>query len=73
MLNPEEYAKIIKRADPDYIEIKAYMFVGSSRDRLTLDNMPSNKDVRDFAESIANLCNREVIDSAHESRVVLIS
>ncbi len=73
MLNPEEYADIINRTDPDYIEIKAYMFVGSSRDRLTLNNMPSNKEVKDFAESIANLCNREVIDSAHESRVVLIS
>lgn len=73
MLNPEEYAKIINRTDPDFIEIKAYMFVGSSRDRLTFENMPSNLEVKNFAESIANLCNREVIDSAHESRVVLIS
>lgn len=73
MLNPKEYADIINRTDPDFIEIKAYMFVGSSRDRLTFENMPSNLEVKNFAESIANLCNREVIDSAHESRVVLIS
>lgn len=73
MLNPEEYADIINRTEPDFIEIKAYMYVGSSRERLTLDNMPSNQDVKNFAESIANLCDREVIDSALESRVVLIS
>lgn len=72
MQMPEEYAKIIKKTDPDFIEIKAYMYVGSSRDRLTFDNMPSNREVLEFAESIAHLCDREVIDSAHESRVVLI-
>ena len=69
---PEEYAKIITKTDPDFIEIKAYMFVGSSRDRLTFDNMPSNKEVLEFAETIASLCGRKVKDHAHESRVVLI-
>jgi tRNA wybutosine-synthesizing protein 1 len=73
MLNPHEYADIIKTTNPDFIEIKAYMFVGSSRDRLTFENMPSNKEVYSFAESIANLCDREIIDSSFESRVVLIS
>jgi len=73
MLKPEEYAEIIKKTDPDFIEIKAYMYVGSSRDRLTLDNMPSNQEVNDFARSIAELCDREVVDHAYESRVALIS
>ncbi len=73
MLNPQEYAEIIKRSDPDFIEIKAYMYVGSSRDRLKLDNMPSNNNVKSFAESVAELCGRELVDESLESRVVLLS
>ena len=52
MEQPEEYAKLIKKADPDYVEIKAYMCVGSSRERLTLDNMPTFDEVTEFAKKI---------------------
>ena len=41
MTNPEKYAELIKKASPDFVEIKAYMCVGSSRHRLTPDNMPT--------------------------------
>ncbi|MDD3985207.1 MAG: 4-demethylwyosine synthase TYW1 [Methanobacterium sp.] len=73
MKNPEEYADIIKKSNPDFIEIKAYMYVGSSRDRLLLENMPSFNDVQNFAESIGRLCDREIVNSASESRVVLLA
>ncbi|HMK54330.1 MAG TPA: 4-demethylwyosine synthase TYW1 [Methanobacteriaceae archaeon] len=72
MLNPQEYADIISRSNPDYVEIKAYMYVGSSRDRLNLDNMPSYEDVKNFAGSIANLCGKKIVDEAFESRVLLL-
>ncbi len=73
MTNPEEYARIIQRADPDFVEIKAYMYVGSSRERLKLDNMPKFRDVCSFAQSIASLCGRKIVDHAFESRVVLLA
>jgi len=73
MKNPEEYADIIKKSNPDFIEIKAYMYVGSSRNRLLLENMPSLNDVKNFAESIGRLCDREIVNSASESRVVLLA
>jgi len=73
MKNPEEYADIIKKSNPDFIEIKAYMYVGSSRNRLLLENMPSLNDVKSFAESIGRLCDREIVNSASESRVVLLA
>ena len=73
MLKPEEYAEIIKKSNPDFIEIKAYMYVGNSRKRLELGNMPRHREVREFAESIAELCGREIVDEARESRVVLLS
>ncbi len=73
MTRPEEYARIIERSDPDFVEIKAYMYVGSSRDRLTFDNMPRSKDLESFAQEIASLCGREIVDKSSESRVVLLS
>lgn len=73
MMDPEGYADIIRRSNPDFIEIKAYMYVGSSRERLTLENMPSNHEIYSFAESVAELCDREIVNSAFESRVVLLS
>ncbi len=66
------YAKLIKRGNPDFVEIKAYMYVGNSRKRLTFENMPRNQDIRDFAGSIAELCGREIVNESHESRVVLL-
>ena len=72
MENPEEYAKLIQKADPDFVEVKAYMCVGSSRDRLTLDNMPTFDEVADFATKIGNECGREIVNESEISRVVLL-
>lgn len=72
MTHPEEYARLIERSNPDFVEIKAYMYVGNSRKRLQFSNMPRNQDIRDFASSIAELCNREIVNESRESRVVLL-
>jgi tRNA wybutosine-synthesizing protein 1 len=72
MENPEEYGKLIKKADPDYVEVKAYMFVGSSRERLTLDNMPKFNEVKDFAKKIGDACGKEIVNESEVSRVVLL-
>ena len=72
MNNPEKYASLINKANPDYIEIKAYMYVGSSRERLTLKNMPRFNEVKEFAEKISAECGREIINESEVSRVVLI-
>lgn len=72
MEQPEEYAKLIKKADPDYVEVKAYMCVGSSRERLTLDNMPTFDEVKSFAEKIGNECGKEIVNESRTSRVVLL-
>lgn len=73
MGNPEEYGKLIEKADPDFVEIKAYMCVGSSRDRLTLDNMPTFAEIKEFAKKIGESCNREIVNESEISRVVLLS
>jgi len=73
MRDPKGYAKLLSRASPDHVEVKAFMFVGGSRDRLTMDNMPSHDTVRDFAKAIASEISYELADEKRESRVVLLS
>ncbi|WP_295615698.1 4-demethylwyosine synthase TYW1 [uncultured Methanobrevibacter sp.] len=72
MINTDGYAELINKANPKFVEVKAYMFVGSSRQRLSLDNMPSNQDVRDFAQEIANKTGRKITKESQVSRVVLL-
>ncbi|MFH1402969.1 MAG: 4-demethylwyosine synthase TYW1 [Candidatus Altiarchaeota archaeon] len=73
MTGANEYAKLIEKAQPDYVEAKAYMFVGASRNRLTLDNMPSNPEVMDFAAQIAGETGYIIKDRKEDSRVVLLA
>jgi len=73
MGNVEGYAKLIEKANPTYVEPKAYMHVGFSRLRLGYENMPSHKEVREFALQLANATGYRVIDESEESRVVLLS
>lgn len=72
MISPEDYGKLIEKADPNYIEVKAYMCVGYSRERLTLDNMPTMDEVREFAKAIGDNCSRSISDESEISRVVLL-
>ena len=72
MTNPEKYAELIKKAGPDFVEIKAYMCVGSSRHRLTPDNMPTFDEVKSFAQKIGEKCGKKIVNESEVSRVVLL-
>ncbi len=72
MTNPEKYAELIKKANPDFVEIKAYMCVGSSRHRLTPDNMPTFDEVKSFAQKIGEKCGKKIVNESEVSRVVLL-
>jgi len=72
MQNPEEYAEIIKSSKAKFIECKAYMWVGYSRQRLAQENMPLHEEIKDFAETIAKLTGYRIKDEKIESRVVLL-
>lgn len=72
MLNPEEYAELIKTANPDFLEVKAYMWVGYSRKRLSIQNMPLHPDIKEFAKKLSKLTGYKIIDEKPNSRVVLL-
>ncbi len=67
------YSKLIDIGEPDFIEVKGYMFLGSSRGRLDQSNAPSHREIRAFSENLAALTGYHVLDEQIESRVVLLS
>ena len=73
MGNVGGYAELVERAEPTYIEAKAYMHVGFSGLRLDYKNMPSHEEVYDFAGRLAEKTGYKIIDEAAKSRVVLLS
>jgi tRNA wybutosine-synthesizing protein 1 len=73
MKNIKGYAKLIEKANPTYIEPKAYMHVGFSRLRLGYECMPNHREIREFAMQIAKETSYNIIDESQESRVVLLS
>jgi len=50
--NLEEYTKLIKKANPDFVHVKGFKSVGYSRDRLGYDKMPSFEEVKQFAKGL---------------------
>jgi tRNA wybutosine-synthesizing protein 1 len=72
MVHPERWAKLMLIAEPMFVEIKAYMFVGFSRLRLSMDNMPLHQEVKEFAEEVARHSGYKIVDEKTESRVVLL-
>jgi len=72
MVHPEQYARILDDSEPMFVEVKAYMFIGSSRLRLTMGNMPYHDDVKAFAEEICKHSGYKMIDEKPASRVILL-
>lgn len=73
MILPEEYAKLIQKANPDFIEIKGYMSVGFARKRLGYERMPRHELVKKFAKEILKyLKGYKLLDEKEESSVVLL-
>lgn len=73
MCNVDEYAKLVEKANPTYIEAKAYMHIGFSHLRLDFDCMPMHNQVQAFAEELAKKTGYKILNEAPESRVVLLS
>ena len=69
----EEYAKLDMQAEPDFIECKAYMFVGYSRKRMKLEHMPTHEKIKKFAEKLSALTGYEIAGEKIDSRVVLLA
>ncbi len=73
MKNAEGYAKLIEKANPDFVEVKAYMHVGESRSRLPISAMPLPADIAAFAKEVAEASGYAYKDFFAPSRVALLA
>lgn len=73
MNNIEQYAELIKLANPKYVEVKAYSYVGFSRKRLKEPNSPFHQEVKAFAKQLAKHTNYKITNEKKESKIVLLT
>lgn len=68
----EGYAELIKKGDSDFIEVKAYMHVGPSRERLKMEQMPWHEEIVEFTKELMKLLpDYEIVTEHIPSRVVM--
>ncbi len=72
MLLPEQYAELIKIAEPMFVECKAYVWMGYSKKRMHIEDMPFHEEIKEFAEQLGKSTGYKVIDEQPSSRVVLL-
>jgi tRNA wybutosine-synthesizing protein 1 len=67
------FASMLKRASPHFIEIKSYMHIGRSTNRLEHSNMLEMDEVRKFSEEISKQSQRfSIMDESLVSRIVIL-
>lgn len=71
--NAETFAQLISRANPHFVEIKSYMHIGMSVQRLEKSNMLEMSEVRTFVDSLINrLPSFFIMDESEISRIVVL-
>jgi tRNA wybutosine-synthesizing protein 1 len=71
-IHAEKYAALVQDSGATYVEVKGYMYLGYSRNRLARENMPEHGAVRSFAEQITAACDYRIKDENRLSRVVCL-
>jgi len=71
---PQKWAGLINLGSPDFIEIKSYMHIGLSTQRLKRENMPLHEDIIEFSKKVVkHLPDYEIMSEHIPSRVVLLA
>lgn len=67
------FAKMLSESSPHFVEIKSYMHVGRSTNRLEHENMLDMEEVKKFSESIVKHSDMfSVMDESYVSRIVIL-
>jgi len=69
----EEFAELLEVTQSDFIEVKSYMWLGMSRQRLKKENMPTHDEIKKFTKKLLKLMPSYKIESQKkESRIILL-
>lgn len=67
------FAELLKKGNPHFVEVKSYMHVGRSINRLEQDHMLEFEEVKKFAVLLANHTDSyHMMDESYESRIVVL-
>ncbi len=67
------FAKMLKQSSPHFVEIKSYMHIGRSTNRLEYENMLEMEEIRKFSQEVVKQCNIfSVMDESDVSRIVIL-
>jgi tRNA wybutosine-synthesizing protein 1 len=69
----EGFAKVVELAEPDFVEVKAYMHLGRSRARLSRETMPEHGEIVEFARQLSESLGYDLTAEVPLSRVALLS
>jgi tRNA wybutosine-synthesizing protein 1 len=71
--NIKEFAELILKGNPHFIEIKSYMHIGMSTQRLERDNMLSMNEIRKFTQKLCYyMRDFKIMDESEVSRIMVI-
>ncbi len=70
--NIKEFAKLIKKANPLFVELKGFMSVGFARERLGYERMPDDKEMLNFAEKLSKETGLKILDIHERSRAIVL-
>lgn len=68
----DEYAELIEKAEPTFIECKGYVYVGYSRERMREENMPTHSEIRQQTTELAERTGYDFEAERSDSRVALL-
>jgi len=71
----QEFAELIKKSNPLFIELKGFMSVGFARKRLGYEMMPNDKEMLEFAEKLVKALKKEkykILDIHEFSRAIVL-
>jgi tRNA wybutosine-synthesizing protein 1 len=67
------FAKILEQSSPHFVEIKSYMHIGRSTNRLDRENMLEMEEIRKFSEDLSKQSKIfSVMDESYISRIVVL-
>src|SRR3989344_6178845 len=73
MRDEKGYAELIKRGNPDFVELKSYVWVGASQNYYQVKNMPTMEDLKEFMKKLLEkLPEYEYIREHLPSRAILL-
>lgn len=69
----DEFAEMMQQGNPHFIELKSYMHIGMSTQRLEAENMLEMKEIRSFSKQMCfKLHDYSIMDESEISRIVVL-